>query len=551
MVVTDPRLPRSPGAPGTDPASRVPLSRRGLLGLGAATSAGASLVALSLAEGPASAAPRRAVRQRSPAQLRVRPATNQGAPLGQPGADPILHLLRRTTFGPTPALHAEATRLGGTAWLTQQLHPRTLDDSACDKVLAQFVTLPMTPAQILALHPSAETSQAADELRWAAIARALWSKRQLFEVMVEFWTNHFNVPLPSDGSASMKTSDDRDVIRAHALGSFTDLLQASATSPAMLTYLSNNHSRGKDPNENYGRELLELHTVGTEAHFTQADVRNSALTLTGLSTEFPSRQFAYRAEAHYVGPVQVLGWSAANAGADKGQAVAESYLSYLAAHPATARRLATKLCVRFVSDDPPGDLVERLAQVYLTSQTQIVPVLQALFASQEFADSPLLKQRRPMEDLTAAARALGIQPAPNGLEGLRQVFNLLSGMGNLPMGWYRPDGYPDVAGPWASSAGTLAQWNNHLQMAAGSYPNQLTYAGPASLLGSPVPATCGALVDHLVATLLMCPLPHRDRTALLGFLGGSEQAAPTRTHLTSDLPYLIALVMDTSTWRQR
>lgn len=526
------------------------LSRRRLLSLGTAVSAGVSLAALSLPDAPSSAAADRAQADRSGAGSRVRPASAP-AVAGGTGSDPVLHLLRRTTFGPTPALLAQAKQLGGTAWLTQQLHPAGIDDAACDKVLAQFVTLTMTPAQIQALHPAGPTAQTGNELRWAAIARALWSKRQLYEVMVEFWTNHFNVPVPNDDWGSLKTSHDRDVVRVRALGSFTDLLLETTKSPAMLAYLTNNHSQGKDPNENYGRELLELHTVGVEAAFTQADVHASALVLTGMSSEFPAGRFLYRPDNHYVGPVRVLQWSSANATAKDGQAVAESYLRYLATHPATARRLATKLCLRFVSDDPPGALVERLALVYLANQTQIIPVLQALFSSQEFADSALHKQRRPMEDVTAAARALGLQPGSRSLEGIQQLFALLGEMGNQPMGWHRPDGYPDVAGPWASSAGTLAQWNNHLQMAAGTHPNALAYAGPAALLGSPGPATCGALVDRVTAVLLMCPLPREERLALLGFLGGDEKAAPTKTHLTTDLPYLLALVMDTPTWRQR
>ena len=193
--------------------------------------------------------------------------------------------------------------------------------------------------------------------------------------MVEFWSNHFNIAIPSGEGWDVKTTDDREVIRAHALGTFADLLQASAKSPAMLRYLDNDVSTAQSLNENYGRELLELHTVGVDAGYTQADVVDSARLMTGYTADIYGT-FTYRSSSHYVGPVTVLGFSHANGSAAGGQQVAEQYLSYLAHHPATARHLATKLAIRFVSDTPPSALIDRLAQIYLDNDTAIVPVLQ-------------------------------------------------------------------------------------------------------------------------------------------------------------------------------
>ena len=169
----------------------------------------------------------------------LRASTNDDAGETVPnllGADPVWHLLRRATFGPTPELVAEVRAKGTTAWLAEQLDPASIDDSACDAYLTRYPSLKMTPAQIHTSYPLFSLIPMA-ELGRAALARALWSKRQLFEVMVEFWSNHFNIAIPSGEGWDVKTTDDREVIRAHALGTFADLLQASAKSPAGLSPL--------------------------------------------------------------------------------------------------------------------------------------------------------------------------------------------------------------------------------------------------------------------------------------------------------------------------
>jgi len=211
--------------------------------------------------------------------------------------------------------------------------------------------------------------------------------------MVDFWSNHLNVFGALAPAWTAKSLEDRVVIRKHALASFESLLLADARSAAMLMYLGNDKSRLDRPNENYGRELLELHTVGIDAGFTEADVLNSAYVLTGRTCD-EKRQYYYRPDWHYVGPVKVLGWSSANSTATGGLAVGDSYLRYLARHPSTALALSRKLAIRFVSDDPPDSLVNALAEVYLANGTAIVPWLRALFGSAEFADSIGRKARR-------------------------------------------------------------------------------------------------------------------------------------------------------------
>ena len=225
-----------------------------------------------------------------------------------PAQDPVLHLLRRATYGPTPELAAEVRRTGTTAWLDAQLHPLTaVPDTAMDTLARRY------PRQSLAVWQARD--QLAPDDRWALmeeavdlhIARAAWSRRQLLEVLADFWSNHLNVTCPSSDVWDSRHLYARDVVRKHALGTFSDMLVASARHPAMLAYLDNATSSKKAPNENHGRELLELHTVGVDGGYAEKDVRSSALILTGLSVDSDSGEYEYKPIRHYVGPVTVDG----------------------------------------------------------------------------------------------------------------------------------------------------------------------------------------------------------------------------------------------------
>ena len=205
---------------------------------------------------------------------------------------------------------------------------------------------------------------------------------------MDFWSNHLNVANPSDNVWWSRHDYDRTVIRRHALGKFSDMLTASATHPAMMTYLNNAESTKDNPNENYGRELLELHTVGVDGGYTEDEMRTSALILTGLGVHWyddvNDGTFNYNPDNHYTGHVKVLSWSSPNASAGNGLKVALDYVDYLAHTKSTARRIAYKLCERFLSDKPPAGLVDKMADTYRAHDTAIVPVLHELFGSKAF-----------------------------------------------------------------------------------------------------------------------------------------------------------------------
>jgi uncharacterized protein (DUF1800 family) len=470
-------------------------------------------------------------------------------------ADPLLHLLRRATFGPSPASIAEIRRLGAAAWLDRQLDPPAITDTVADGVLARLPLARLSIAEIRSRVTTGTLKQYSWDPMWqlgfAAITRAIWSERQLLEVMTDFWSNHLNVTCPH-GDVWDSRIDYDTTIRKHALGTFADLLKASAQHPAMLTYLDNRFS-GKDaPNENYGRELLELHTVGLA--YTEADVKNAARLLTGLTVDNATGKYRYDGTRHAIGAVRVLSFQHANATAAEGETAALALLDYLAMHQATARRIVTKLCVRFVADSPPESLITRLIKVYLDNRTAIAPVLRALFTSAEFAASIGDKTRTPLEDLAATVRTLGYGPAAGGTKFLESLYWMARDAGQAPLFWGPPNGYPDVAAAWASPSGLLVRWNFHISIAAGWWPD--TLVRPANLLTGMIgalPATYGALIEKTAIRLAgIAPTP--QQAAALAEFYGKTPASPLKANDPAAgwmYPYLMGMILNSPSFALR
>ena len=250
-----------------------------------------------------------------------------------------------------------------------------------------------------------------------------------------------------------KIVDDRDVIRPYALGNFRDLLGASAQSPAMLLYLDNISNEKSHPNENYARELLELHTLGVDGGYSQQDVQEVARILTGWTVARRGRlrgQFVFNADQHDFGEKQVLGRTFP---AGRGEAEVAELLDLLAAHPATANFIAAKLVRRFVADEPPADLIGQVADAYLQSGGEIKPMLRTLFLSEDFATAPA-KLKRPHTYMVSVLRALRVNFR---LGRGREIGNWMQLMGQPLFQWPPPDGYPDISSAWA--ANLLPRWN--------------------------------------------------------------------------------------------
>jgi uncharacterized protein (DUF1800 family) len=453
---------------------------------------------------------------------------------------PVLHLLRRATWGPTPALLVEVEAVGIDAWLDAQLDPATIADDEADAVVA---SVPLGTADQASVRREVQGRgwAAATDVGRVALARQVWGRRHLLEVMVDFWSDHLHVATPSGASWDVGGSYHHDVIRAHALGSFSDMLVASARHPAMLRFLTAEDSTKESVNENYGREVLELHTVGVAAGYTEQDVRTSAHILTGRTVERGNDPgagaFRYDPEMHWVGPVSILGFSHANASGGGGLEVGDAYLRHLARREATATTIARKLAVRFVSDTPPPALVDRLAAAYLDGDTAVVPVLDTLFRSAEFWAAVGRKTRRPLENIVAAARVLEVRPTGDAAAGLGALYNIATRAGHRPLAWPAPDGYPDVAGAWRSAGGLVAVWNSH-RMLAGDWEDQLSNPDPFELAGGA--GAAGPLVDNLCDRLVFQGVRPRHREALVTFLGGEDTPVTRRDLAVST----VALVLD-------
>jgi hypothetical protein len=314
------------------------------------------------------------------------------------------------------------------------------------------------------------------DLTQAKLLRAVYSKRQLEEVLADFWYNHFNVFLDKGADRYLVTSYEQQVIRPRVLGKFKDLLVETAKSPAMLFYLDNWQSSGPQAgparrgsrglNENYGRELLELHTLGVDGGYTQKDVTEVARCFTGWTIKDLARGgvFEFNPRMHDRGEKTVLGVTIpAGGGMEDGMKV----IDIVAAHPSTARFISRKLAQRFVADDPPEKLVERMAGVFHKTGGDLRAVMAAMFDSKEFwsVAAHRSKMKSPFELVVSAVRASGGE-----LIFAQPLAQQLAQLGQPLYRKLEPTGYSNVGREWMNSAGLLARMNFAVQLAENRMP---------------------------------------------------------------------------------
>jgi len=411
-------------------------------------------------------------------------------------------VLERLTYGAVPDDVASFNALGAddgqriVAWLDSQLAPETIDDDACQQQLASagYTTLGKTIAQLWADHVRGgqPRGQPASETTAARVLRATCSQRQLYERMVEFWHDHFSVYGWDFTIQALFSHYDGQVIRPNALGNFRTMLEAVAASPSMLYYLDNQSSKAGAFNENFARELLELHTMGVEAYFptnnpddvpvdgeglkvgyADWDVYEAARAFTGWTVaddhyEFPDEpafdtgEFLYWADWHDIsGKFFLGGFITPNQPA---LADGRIVLDRLAAHPATARHVCRKLATRFISDTPPAALVESAASVFRAqwqAPDQIAQVLRHLLESPLAFDDASGKRRRPFDHVIAMLRKTGADIVPVNLGDWNpwgEFFYRLRQTGHGPFRWRTPDGFPDSAEAWASTSVMGQTW---------------------------------------------------------------------------------------------
>ncbi|MGY2876688.1 hypothetical protein ACVW00_003878 [Marmoricola sp. URHA0025 HA25] len=542
-----------------EPREGRALSRR-LLGRAAAGAAATATVSAGLVGGLPDEAAAASVRRRRKRHHKHRhhkrpPVTTPPVVITPPSVPDELGLLvlERFTGGWTPGLGDEVAAAGGIdRWFAAQLDPSGIPDDFYASSSSWWTSLLASTDELWARDRAGTEGiwvASANYERWSMLRR-MYSARQVLETMASFWEHHLHVPVDADGVGLFR-SDYGRMIRQLALGRFDTLLQAAVTHPAMGVYLGNAISTKRAPNENLGRELLELHTVGRAAGYTEDDVKSSARILTGYRVdEWRTWAAAYDPSAHWIGPVSVLGFSDPNAAAD-GRSVTTAYLAYLAHHPSTARNIARKLAVRFVSDEPSAELVDHLAQVYLANDTAIVPVIRALVTSAEFAGSAGSKMRTPDEDVVATYRALGVRVhAPtSGSAAANAILWQSSSIGLRPFGWTRPDGRPDRAEAWSSVSRILNSFDVHYSMAGRWWPSQdVDYIAPVAWLPAPS-VRFDALVDDLSRKILGRPATGVLQTAAAQATGCTAATVITADHglVRWDMPRLLTVFLDAPT----
>ncbi len=469
------------------------------------------LAALALAACSSNAS-RTAMPAATAAPAQVLPSAEDVAIREQTADQQIRQALARLTFGARPGDVEQVRTVGVDRWIATQLDPARIDDRADERVLTEFPTLAMSSADLIRDYPPPQPKHDRDsldlrrirsraqrvvlELQIAKVARAVNSDRQLQEVMVDFWDNHFNI-FAGKGVPEryMLASFERDAIRPNALGRFRDLLGTVAKSPAMLFYLDNWEStveagrpafntatamrarrasayrlapapRRLGLNENYGRELLELHTLGVDGGYTQADVIAAARAFTGWTIDKPRQlgSFVFRPAMHDAGEKVFLGHSLH---AGRGIQDGEDVLDIIARSPATAHFIATKLARRFVSDSPPPALVDRAAATFARTDGDIRETLRTIFTSPEFFSRAAykVKVKSPFELVVSALRAVCANP-----DSTARTAQIVARLGE-PLYMHRdPNGYPETGDAWINTGSILSRINFGLLLAAGRVP---------------------------------------------------------------------------------
>jgi uncharacterized protein (DUF1800 family) len=450
------------------------------------------------------------------------------APAGQNQKDQITHVLNRLAFGPRPGDVDRVQQIGLRQYIEQQLHPEKIDDRRTEDRLRDFASLHLNGTGILERYPEPQriarelglrnpkdqnqnsADQAAarqqvqaylrehglqppqqllQELTGQKLVRAVDSERQLQEVMTDFWFNHFNVFFGKGADKWLTTDFEMNAIRPNTLGKFKDLLLATAKSPAMLFYLDNHLSmapnpraatalarraaanrpapkRGQGINENYARELMELHTMGVDGGYTQKDVQEVARAFTGWTIEQPRQNgtFLFRPMMHDRGQKIVLGHTIKAGG---GMEDGEQVIDILAHQPSAARFIATKLVRRFVSDNPPASLVDRVAATYMKTDGDIREMLRAIFYSEEFmsAENYAAKTKSPFEYVASAIRSLD-----GHTSGSQQLAQMIGRMGQPLYQYQAPTGYPDRADEWMSNGTIIERINFAIALTSNHIP---------------------------------------------------------------------------------
>jgi uncharacterized protein (DUF1800 family) len=507
------------------------VSRRAALGLGAFAVAGTMLAS------------------------RTRSGARAAPPEIEADVDPgslITKFVNRITFGANADELALANSLGFQGYLDYQLDHLNIDDSAVETRIASGVAANGSNPAIPALptvnrsgtdlyDTTITTNQSviATELMEATMVRAAFSRRQLYQRMVEFWSDHFNLDITLDNVNILKTLDDRLVVRPNALGTFPALLNASARSPAMMTYLNNDQNKNNSINENYAREVLELHTVGVTAGYSQDDIVKVARCLTGWdwyrgndANTALRGTFRYNSASHDTQAKQFLGsgvfapMTIPARTAANGQQDFQDILDILAVHPKTALFVATKLCKRFIGDNCPQGIINAVRDTYLNPANpqgigDIKAMLRTMLTPNNIYSAPL-KYKRPFHLFISTIRAMGPLASINTTGTIRTQ---LTKAGHALFSWGPPDGYPDTTEYWSGLI--LPRWNWCASVAVNGVSGvTMNASGTGGLLTSA--STASAIMNVIDQTIFAGEMNPSEKARIQSFLPASGTITTTQ-----------------------
>ncbi len=458
---------------------------------------------------------------------------SRAASLDTTEEEALLLLFNRIEYGFSLPRWEEAKQLGYDRYLHTQLNYERIADPEIKSALAPLTTLRMTSKQLFDNFTTQNMVQVpVRELREATLKRQLLSRRQLFERMVEFWTDHFNIDIADGQCQRLKTADDRDVIRKHALGNFGDLLRGSAHSAAMLFYLDNYTNVVGAPQENYSRELMELHTLGVTGPYTEFDVLEVARCLTGWAYSGAQQPdhgtFLFRSGRHDNGAKTVLGTPIPAGG---GQQDGETVLDMLASHPSTIDFVSRKLAKYLLTYEPPEAVVTLAKNAWVNTGGDIKAIVATILQRESLEHSKLSaapKIKRPQHFAIGLLRALQIRPT-----SYNRIVSELAILGQVPFAWPAPNGYPDSLGAWGTSV--LPRWD----FASKLLNNEINPARPdwpalGALLGG---LTQNNLVEKLSLLLTGGTLRPEERAKVDSFVDSSPIF---NLQLVRDAAFLIA-----------
>lgn len=470
------------------------------------------------------------------------PSQSAGFPDPLKISSPEWRALNRITFGPRPDERQRLAEIGLENYLEEQLSPKNIADHKTNLLINRFEVLEMDADALRnrgdKIFDNYDPDLVLDDFRQATTLRQVYSKRQLEEVLVEFWTDHFNISVQKGDCWFLKVVDDREVIRAHALGNFRELLGASAHSPAMLVYLDNQENHKDAPNENYARELLELHTLGVQGGYSQTDVMELARCLTGwrIKEHFWQGELNFDQDAHTPGTKNILGEIIHNSGREE----IDQVLDVLVKHPSTAETICTKLAKRFLADDPPGEIITKASQAFLKSNGDIKTVLRVIlldgFPNIQTDDIPL-KYKRPVNFLVSAIRSSGADT-----DGGKAIQRYIKSMGQPLYDWPTPDGYPDTAAAWQGNL--LPRWRFALDLVQNRIKG--TKFDLESFLVDIEPGDARFFVDRVANNLLGGSLPAGMEIELLSSL---EETLSDNPRLAAEIVIAGVLSSPTFQWR--